>query len=222
MKNTKKKKEIKYSEADLIRAFKLTRLMGNQAHPLLQAWTEVDLPTLTTVEQANFEHLWKKMYSKIEGWNEEELKMKFIAPVLDLGYLEDNASYLTYCEREIFATVEDKYLYLKADFMIAKGILDSPEAPYFYIQEYKKLKDPSGDPVPQLLEGFLIAMHENNNGKPMYGCTVTGKLWDFFVMEGRTYCISDSYDCKDKNDLLLIIAILRKYKEILETTLLED
>jgi hypothetical protein len=217
----KKKKEIKYSEADLIRAFNLTRLKGNDAHPLMKEWTSVNLPTLTVVEQGNFERIYTKAYYKIEGWNEEELKMKFIAYLTDLGHLEDNGKYLTYCEREIFAEVENKYLYLKSDFMIAKGILDSPEAPYFYLQEYKKLKDPSGDPVPQLLEGFLIAMHLNNNGKPMYGCTVTGKLWDFFVMEGKTYCISDSYDCQDKNDLLLIISILRKYKEILETRILD-
>ncbi len=217
----KKKKEIKYSEADLIRAFNLIRLKGNDAHPLMQEWVEVALPTLTVVEQSIFENIFKKAYYKIEGWNEEELKMKFIAHVMDLGHLEDNGAYFTYCEREIFAEVENKYLYLKADFMIAKGILDSPEAPYFYIQEYKKLKDPSGDPVPQLIEGFLIAMHENQNGKPMYGCTVTGKLWDFFVMEGKTYCISDSFDCTNKDHLLKIISILRKYKEILETRILD-
>jgi hypothetical protein len=217
----KKRKEIKYSEADLIRAFNLTRLTGNDAHPLMQEWTSVDLPTLTSREQENFEHLWKRVYSKIEGWNEEELKLKFIAHLLDLGHIEDNGKYLTFCEREVFAEVENKYLYLKSDFMIAKGILDSPETPYFYLQEYKKLKDPSGDPVPQLIEGFLIAMHENQNGKPMYGCTVTGKLWDFFVMEGKTYCISKSYDCTEKEDLLQIISILRKYKEILETRILD-
>ncbi len=217
----KKKKEIKYSEADLILGFNLTRLMGNQAHPLMQEWTKVDLPTLTPLEQGIFEQLWEKSYSKIEGWNEEELKFKFISYLMDLGHLIDTKKYLTFCEREIFAEVENKYLYLKADFMIAKGVLDKHQTPYFYLQEYKKLKDPSGDPVPQLLEGFLIAMQENNNGNPMYGCTVTGKLWDFFVMENRTYCISKSYDCTEKDDLLLIISILRKYKEILETTLLD-
>lgn len=222
MEKKKKKKEIKYLEGDLILAFNLKRLVGNQAHPLMQEWTAVDLPILTLVEQANFEHLWQKGYSKIEGWNEEELKFKFIAHLMDLGHLEDNGRYLTFCEREIFATVENKYLYLKADFMIAKGVLDIHQTPYFYLQEYKKQKDPSGDPVPQLLEGFLISQQENNNGKPMYGCTVTGKLWDFFVMEGKTYCISKSYDCTEKDDLLLIISILRKYKEILETRLLED
>lgn len=221
MEKQKKRKEIKYSEADLIRAFKLTRLTGNDKHPLMQAWTEVSLPTLDVMEEKLLDIIFADVEKGIEGWNEEELKFKFIAFLMRLGHLEDNGAYKTYCEREIFATVEDKYLYLKSDFMIAKGILDSPETPYFYMQEYKKLKDPSGDPVPQLLEGFLIAMHENNNNKPMYGCTVTSKYWEFFVMEGKTYCISDSYDCKNRNDLLLIISILRKFKDILETTLLD-
>jgi hypothetical protein len=217
----KKKKEIKYSEADLILGFNLTRLIGNQSHPLMQEWTKVDLPTLTVVEQGIFEAVFADVQKGIEGWNEEELKFFFISFVMRLGHLTNNGKYKTFCEREIFAEVENKYLYLKSDFMIAKGVLDKHQTPYFYLQEYKKLKDPSGDPVPQLLEGFLIAMHENNNGKPMYGCTVTGKLWDFFVMEGKTYCISDSYDCRDKNDLLQIISILRKYKDILETRILD-
>ena len=104
--------------------------------------------------------------------------------------------------------------------MIAEGILDKPSTPYFYLQEYKILKDPSGDPVPQLLEGFLIAQDKNKNGKPLYGCTVTGKLWDFFILDDKTYCISKFYICTDKDDLLEIIAILRKFKEILETRLL--
>jgi hypothetical protein len=222
MEKKKKKKEIKYSEADLIVDFQLTRLVGNDQHPLMQAWTTVEAPALTSMEENLFDMILNDVKKGIEGWNEEELKFNFIAFVMRLGHLTNNGRYKTFCEREIFATVEDKYLYLKSDFMIAKGVLDKHQTPYFYMQEYKKLKDPSGDPVPQLLEGFLIAMHENKNGKPMYGCTVTGKLWDFFVMEGRTYCISDSYDCRDKNDLLLIISILRKYKDILETTLLDD
>jgi hypothetical protein len=217
----KQKKEIKYSEADLIRTFNLTRLIGNKRHPLMEDWTAADPIKLSLGEQEMFEIALTDAERGIEGWNEEELKMKFIAFVINMGHLRDNGKYKTYCERELYSTVEGHYLYLKADFMIAKGILDSPETPYFYFQEYKKLKDPSGDPVPQLLEGFLIAIEENKNGKPMYGCTITGKLWDFFVMEDRTYCISKSYDCTEKDDLLHIIAMLRKFKEILETRLLD-
>jgi hypothetical protein len=41
------------------------------------------------------------------------------------------------------------------------------------------------------------------------------------VMEGKVYSVSPSYDCTDASDLLKIIAILRKFKEILETELLD-
>ncbi len=217
----KQRKEIKYAEADLIKLFNLKRLVGNEEHPLMIEWTNITIPILDEFEKNSFDKILKKAKKNIEGWNEEELKVKFIATVVDLGYLEeDNERYKTYYERELFTTINDNYLYLKADFMIAEGILDKPSTPYFYFQEYKKLKDPSGDPVPQLLEGFLIAQDKNKNGKPLYGCTVTGKLWDFFILDDKTYCISKSYVCTDKEDLLEIIAILRKFKEILETRLL--
>jgi hypothetical protein len=71
-----------------------------------------------------------------------------------------------------------------------------------------------------LVEAFLIAQELNKNNKPIYGCTVTGKLWDFFIMEGKTYCVSKSYDCTEREDLMKIIAMLRMFRTILEKDLL--
>jgi Holliday junction resolvase len=73
----------------------------------------------------------------------------------------------------------------------------------------------------QLLEAFLIGQVQNDDGKPLYGCEVVGKNWRFITIESRTYCISKTYDCTDREDLLQIIAILRKFREILETRLLD-
>ncbi len=56
----------------------------------------------------------------------------------------------------------------------------------------------------------------------MYGIEVVGKQWTFVIMEGKEYCISKSYDSLDKEDLLKIIAILRKFKHILFTRLMLD
>lgn len=36
----KKKKEIRYAEADLIRVFDLNRLVGNEANELMLEWTQ--------------------------------------------------------------------------------------------------------------------------------------------------------------------------------------
>ena len=109
---------------------------------------------------------------------------------------------------------------VKADFMIAKGVMDLVKVPYFHFQEYKKEKDPNGDPLAQLIEAFLIAQEKNKNGLPMYGVDIMGKEWSFVIMEGKNYCISRSFNSVDKKDLETIIAMLRKFKFILETRLM--
>ena len=105
--------------------------------------------------------------------------------------------------------------------MVATGILDKPEKPYFHFQEYKPHKKPTGDSMAQLLEAMLIAQKENSNEKPIYGCEIMGAMWRFVILEGKTYCISKAYDCTEKDELLQIIAILRKFRHILETELLD-
>lgn len=74
----------------------------------------------------------------------------------------------------------------------------------------------------QLLEAMLIAQAINNNQNPIYGCEVIGKQWSFVVLIKKEYCISKAYDCTDKEELLEIIAILRKFRHILETQLLDS
>jgi hypothetical protein len=108
--------------------------------------------------------------------------------------------------------------------VIAKGVLDYMQRPYFHFQEYKPKKNPTGDSMAQLLEAFLIAQTKNKKDGieiPLYGCEIVGKLWTFVTMESKEYCVSKSYDCTEREELLQIIAILRKFKEILETTLLD-
>jgi hypothetical protein len=214
-----RKKVKQYSEAELIALFKLTRLAGNTAHALMQEWTTTST-TLNAGEQYLFEQITENLLSRIVGWNEEMLKMNFIAFVLRLGHLVETAYYKTYYESVLSATVDGYFLKVRTDMMIADGILETPKTPYFYFQEYKKVKDPKGDVTAQVLEAFLIAQENNKNGKPLYGCTVSGRYWEFLIMTEKTYCISKSYDCTDNDDLLQIIALLRQFKVILETHLL--
>jgi hypothetical protein len=214
-------KKIKsYSEADLIEMFGLENQAGNVGFPLMEELTSVPNAVLNIGEQQIIDTITDDLQRKINGWNEEMLKMNFIAFVILLGHLTETKDYKTYYESVLEATVEGYFLKVKADMMVAKGILEVPKMPFFYFQEYKKQKDPKGDVTAQLLEAFLIAQEKNKNGKPMYGCTVVGKYWEFLILENRTYCVSRSYDCTDQEDLLQIIAILRKFKEILETRLL--
>jgi len=215
----KQNKERNYSEAELINMFGLMRI-PDQSTPLMQEWLQATA-LLTPAEKITFDDILQDAKQNIAGWQEEDLKMQFIAFVLRLGYLRNHLAYHTYFEKTISATVEGHFLKTKTDFMVAKGVLDLPQTPYFHFQEWKPLKNPTGDSMAQLLEAFLIAQETNKNGKPLYGCEVVGKQWNFVTMEAKTYCISKSYDCTDELDLLQIIAILRKFKEILETRLLD-
>lgn len=73
--------------------------------------------------------------------------------------------------------------------------------PYFHPQEYKRDKDPYGDPLAQLIEAFLIAQQLNPSPLPLYGVYVVGRLWYFATMEAKTYHLSKAYDCTDEQSL---------------------
>jgi hypothetical protein len=208
-----------YSEADLIQLFNLNRLVGNESHPLLSHWMKTIDSSLDIVEQSIFDSIWQAAVKKIGGWHEEELKMQFLAFVLRLGNLQSDDNYEMYFERTVSATIKGQFLKTKTDFMYAKGILDKPQKPYFHFQEWKPQKNPTGDSMAQLLEAMLIAQEVNENLKPIYGCEVVGRAWVFVVLEGDTYCTSQTYDCTKKDDLLHIVAVLRHFKHILETKL---
>jgi hypothetical protein len=207
-----------WREAELIKTFKLKRLVG-QTTPLMEEWLNVPMPVFNVGEQYIFNKTFSKAQQNITGWNEEDLKIKFIGPVLELGHITDEGGIIGYFDKIISATVDDIKLIVKSDFMLAKGLLDVFETPYFHFQEYKPYKNPTGDSMAQLLEAFLIAQENNQNGKPMYGVDIIGKNWQFVTMEGRDYCISEAYDAVNKTDLLTIIAILRKFRHILDTRL---
>jgi hypothetical protein len=209
-----------WREAELIKKFNLNRIVTYQT-PLMDEWLEVQMPELNAGEQYNFNNVLIKAQKSISGWSEEDLKIKFIGPVLELGHLIDDDKVVGYFDKTISATVEGTYLTVKSDFMFAKGLLDVFEIPYFHFQEYKPHKNPTGDSMAQLLEAFLIAQVKNNNGKPLYGIEIMGYNWLFVIMDGKDYCISKSFNAIHKADLLTIISILRKFRLILETRLYE-
>ena len=210
-----------WREAELIRAFKLKRMVSPQQTPLMKEWLDVVPPDFNLGEQYNFDKTLDKGQRSISGWNEEELKVKFLGPILELGHFNDEGEILGYLDKTISATVDDIKLTVKSDFMLAKGLLDVFETPYFHFQQYKPYKNPTGDSMAQLLEAFLIAQEMNQNGKPMYGVDIMGANWRFVIMDSREYCISETYDSVNKTDLLAIISILRKFKYILETWLMD-
>jgi hypothetical protein len=214
-------KSKQYKEADLILLFNLKRIVTYQT-PLMNEWLAVENPTFDIFEEHTFNKKLEDAQINISGWSEEDLKVKFLSAIIELGHLEGGEGIVTFFDKTISATVEGTLLTVKADFMMAKGLLDVFSTPYFHFQEYKPHKKPSGDSMAQLLEAFLITQVKNKNSKnPLYGVEIIGERWRFVIMEGKEYCTSKALDCTDKDDLLKIIAVLRKFRWILETRLMK-
>ncbi|TAE08021.1 MAG: hypothetical protein EAZ95_17670 [Bacteroidetes bacterium] len=209
-----------WTEAELVLTFGLQPNRETKTAPM-EEWLSASLPTFDVVEQAIFDKHLKKVIRNIAGWSEEDLKMKFIAHILELGYLEEGNGIVTFFDKSISAIVEDKKLSVKSDFMVATGFMNLVKQPFFHFQEYKPLINPKGEPMAQLLEAFLIAQEKNEVQIPLYGVEVIGENWKFVIMEGKDYCISPAYNATVKEDLLQIIGILRKFREILETRLMK-
>ena len=147
-----KKKE--WQEGEIIVAFKLTKLNDSYT-PVMSEWLDVSAPEFDAIDAVLFQRLLLKV-KRIATWKEEDLKMKFISPVLELGQVMEGERFVSFFDKSLADEVEGHKLSVKADFVIAKGVLEYMQKPYFHFQEYKPQKNPTGDPMAQLLEAFLI------------------------------------------------------------------
>lgn len=214
-------KTKEWKEAELMLHFQLTKIAGIQT-PAMQEWFNTPDTVFSSFEMQLFEHTYQNGLENMAFWSEEDLKMYFISNVLWLGGLmnKDNKGYVGLFEKKLSGVVNKTSLSVRADFVVAKGFKNITTENYFHFQEYKPQLSPTGEPMAQLLEAFLIGQVKNQSISPLYGCEVIGGIWKFVIMEGKNYCISEAFDATSREDLLKIIAILRKFKEILETRLL--
>jgi hypothetical protein len=148
-----------------------------------------------------------------EDWNETELANKFISPLIVFSEMDDD-HFNYFLERELTLTIGDYELVGKVDGMIATGIR-SPKKPYFCLNEYKKGADPNGDPRGQLLIAMLVAQELNQDGKPIYGLYVVGKLWHFVVLIGKKYTISNGF-VADTDEIMDIYKTLKGLRHAIE------
>jgi hypothetical protein len=211
-----------WKEVELLEMFDLNRINSYQTR-LMKDWLDVQLPELNSAEQYLFDAIYELALDNIEFWDKQNLKMKFIWAILYLGYMRDDSSkkLVSFFDKTISATVDKILLHIQSDYMFSKGILNIEKIPYYHFQVYKSRLNPMGEPMAELLEAFLIAQVKNQNGKPLYGVEIVGKHWTFVTMKGKEYCISNTYEATKKNDLLSIIAILRKFRTILYERLLD-
>ncbi len=154
-----------------------------------------------------------------EYWNEEELKMNFLATVFKTAQLREAEKIDIFYERTLSWEFNNKVERVVCDCLLAKPFgIYAPQIPYFFLQEFKKQKQ-NEDAEGQMLLAMLIAQSENENNNPVYGCYLQGKNWVFTTLHEKNYCVSRQFDATQKPDLHKIIFMLRKLKQIILTEL---
>jgi len=167
--------------------------------------------TISGHEEVQLKLLQELLEFNVHDWNEQELDMNFIGPVFSLVNFSSK-KYNLFAERSIEAEVGDWRLFGAPDNMIASG-RRKPKIPYFAFQEYKKHKDPKGDPAAQALAAALVAQTLNKNQTPIYGCYVIGHDWYFFILEDKQFAVSRDYSALS-DEIFDIFRILRALKQI--------
>jgi hypothetical protein len=166
--------------------------------------------------QEIFDMLLEEIKDKGDQWNEEELKMKFIAFLFFIAEMEEKGKIQAFYERPLSLNKHGHKMVVKTDCMVATPLgKNTPREPYFFLQEFKKGKGDKFDPEAQMLAAMIIAQELNQDKHPIYGAFVVGKNWVFSALNGASYCRSKQFDASESTELLQIIFILRKLKEII-------
>ncbi len=141
----------------------------------------------------------KILLKNIENWNENDLSLGFIGPIINMVDFKVPYTLNFFTQRPLKGVVGDYEIVGKPDGIIASGE-GEPETPYFKFHVpiaigNKKDIDSSGDPAGQNLAAMLIGQTLNKDNEFVYGCYVVGRFWYFMVLKGKEFAISnpDSY-----------------------------
>jgi hypothetical protein len=179
--------------------------------PALTAWLQGQAE-LSDFERQTLMTLQRKLILSGHDWNETELAYNFIGPVMAfVDFTTERSNF--FAERLFSGVVDDIEMSGKPDGMIASGFRE-PEQPFFCFQEYKKQKDPEGDPEGQALAAMLVAQELNQHQHPVYGAYIVGYDWCFMALQEKQYAISTAY-VATKDDVFEIFRILKVLKNII-------
>ncbi len=189
-------------------------------HAAFETWFQpLDINTETNLFLQN---LINDNIDLIENYNEEDLKIKFLSPILNRIHFKSIKHQLRdFYELPLHYKTEHFIFNGTADFAVAKGLFEG-ETPYFFIQEFKKGHS-DGFPEPQLLAELITAV-ELNQWDSIKGAYIRGSLWHFVILERLAkhdyrYFVSHNFDSTKINDLTAIYNNLLFIKhEILDLT----
>lgn len=198
---------------------------------LLDEWMNSSKDILD-YEAIVIELLRNKAAKYIHTWNEAELRDNFISPLVTLmDFNDSDLGMKAFSERDLATVINKVSLRGRVEWMVAFGI-DEPIIPFFFLHEYKSASPSSqiGTGIGQVLASMVVAQHLNQNplvtpipnilpkvdkNMPVYGCFVNGRNWTFLVLEERTYCLSQTFDATEKQDLNRIVQILKTQKAMI-------
>lgn len=162
----------------------------------------------------------------IESYHEEDLKINFIAPILNkIRFKSYEKNIRDFYELQMTYQTNEFILSGTIDFAVSEGLVESKK-PYFFIQEFKRSEE-YGNPRPQLLAELISAV-ELNNWRFIKGAYIIGGSWHFAILEKLAigkyqYFISQNFDSTKIEDLKLIYKNLLFVKnEIIASVELQD
>ena len=197
---------------DLEIAFDLHK---NKKMTLLEDWLSAST-TFDAHTRKELGILKEKILDFADYWNEDELKMLFIAPLLVAFDFKNPPLYRVFTQRLFSLQTEEVEAGGRVEWLVATG-KQTPKKPFFFLQEYKPEKTSGNDPLGQLLIAMVDAMVDaqilnETPEKPLFGCYMIGRLWFFIVLKKNIYSVSRAYDATQTDDLGEIFAILEKVK----------
>jgi hypothetical protein len=164
-------------------------------------------PNLIKLNQLIIQNFW--------NWNEDELKMQFISPLLYLVDYNDHPKYHPFSQRPMRMKTKEAELYGIVEWVLASG-KQTPREPFFFLHEYKKEQGTDNDPLGQLLAAMLTAQHSNKDGnRVLYGCYIVGKDWYFMALHGKKYATTLAYNATELDKLQQVFILLTYLKQLI-------
>ncbi|MEM6318713.1 MAG: hypothetical protein AAF960_13660 [Bacteroidota bacterium] len=204
------KKSFKYSlRQDVEEVFGIEEV---KKHDLLDQWLAAECE-LTETEKIRLEELRSTLEENVDLWNEAELKMNFIGPLLSLVNY-NTKKYRAYMERPLSVAVGEDKASGTVDFLIARG-RQEPRTSFFSVHEHKPELNVNKDPLGQLLIAMVAIQKANaevEQSFPLYGAYVIGKFFYFVVFDGTTYARTEHYAANKSEELTQIFCALRQVK----------
>ena len=179
---------------------------------LFEDWMKPEIEFFPNeTEAAALTDLQNTLFDEVMNWNEDELKLFFIGPLLSLIKFKTDR-FKPFTQRTLSFTKDNISASGKMDFLLARGKV-LPKVPYFCLHEYKQENRRDNDPLGQLLIGMVASQAKHQADIPIFGTYVSGRNWFFVLLSGKEYMLSDAF-VATSDDAKTIFALLKKCKAL--------